>query len=309
LDNPSRPIIFVGHGLGGLLVKDALNKCHNDSVNNLSADMAAIGKATIGVVFLSTPHRGTFPYNLWNNILLTSTPPLLSYSSKILNDLNKDSPTLVRMENAFNSGVIDTLQVYTFFEEKDTLLLPPQLPSKIVENNSARLGHKNERQQSLTTEHYFMTKFPSNTHPFYTSLASAIYRIFDNNRKGLGPDGGTATPVPSVTPAPGLSVDDLRRLRTEAFKKADFSAALNWSKQLEDLLAKQIGLKAPLTLKEKAQTAGIYVWLRDFPNALSTYNQVLTDQTATLGASNPDTLLTMQAISNCPAWQNNSGYP
>jgi hypothetical protein len=81
--------------------------------------MAAIGKATIGVVFLSTPHRGTFPYLIWDEALPT-TPPFTSYSVALLNDIFTGSPTLVKMENAFNSGVIDTLQVYTFFENKAT---------------------------------------------------------------------------------------------------------------------------------------------------------------------------------------------
>jgi hypothetical protein len=125
---------------------------------------------------------------------------------------------------------------------------------------------------------------------------------------GLGPDGGTTTPGSPITPTPGFGVDDLRRLRDEAFKRADFTGALNWAKQLENRLAADTSPTAPLTLKEKAQTAGIYVWLRDFPNALSTYTAVLTAQTATLGANHPDTQLTAAAIGNLPAWQNNSGY-
>jgi hypothetical protein len=70
------------------------------------------------------------------------------------------------------------------------------------------------------------------------------------------------------------------------------------------------GAKSRETLREQTQTAGIYVWQRNFPAALSTYNQVLADQTAALGPTDPDTLSTIEAIQlNVPAWQKNSGYP
>jgi hypothetical protein len=108
-------------------------------------------------------------------------------------------------------------------------------------------------------------------------------------------------------PTPSLGADDLRRLRDEAFRRSDFIGALNWAKQLENRLAADTSPTAQLTLKEKAQTAGIYVWLHDFPNALSTYTAVLTAQTATLGANHPDTQLTAAAIGNLPAWQKNAG--
>jgi hypothetical protein len=173
--------------------------------------MAAIGKATIGVVFLSTPHRGTSPLAIWNEALPT-TPPNTLHPFALVNDIYMGSPTLTRMDTAFNLGVIDRLQVYTFFEDRTTkfMALPDGKVSsdhhfihfsprnivlhagancllrgfQIVENISASLGHKNERRQSLDTEHYWMTKFPSNAHPAYTRVASAIFEIFDNNRKG-----------------------------------------------------------------------------------------------------------------------------
>lgn len=83
----------------------------------MASDRAAIGTATIGVVFLSTPHRGTAP-SIWDNIKIW----LERFSPTILNDINAGSTTLVRMENEFNNGVINKLQVYTFFEQRDTFL-------------------------------------------------------------------------------------------------------------------------------------------------------------------------------------------
>lgn len=106
-------------------------------------------------------------------------------------------------------------------------------------------------------------------------------------------------------PVVGLGVEDLRRLRNEAFQRADFYTALSWSKLLEDRLVAETSPTAPLTLKEMAQTASIYVWLHDFQTALSTYNVVLRAQTATLGANHPDTLLTKAEIKEVLACQRN----
>lgn len=84
----------------------------------MASDKAAIGRATIGVLFLSTPHRGTAP-GIWDN---TQRSPE-AFSPMIMNDIDRGSPKLVMMENEFNSGVINNLQVYTFFEQRDTFLI------------------------------------------------------------------------------------------------------------------------------------------------------------------------------------------
>ena len=53
-----RPIIFVGHSLGGLVIKDALCKANEYRATNRNARVAAIIASTYGIAFLGTPHRG-----------------------------------------------------------------------------------------------------------------------------------------------------------------------------------------------------------------------------------------------------------
>jgi hypothetical protein len=48
----SRPILFLGHSIGGLLIKQALINAHNNP------DYSSIEHATKGLVFFATPHRG-----------------------------------------------------------------------------------------------------------------------------------------------------------------------------------------------------------------------------------------------------------
>lgn len=54
LNNP-RPIIFLGHSLGGLLIKQALiNAYHNPKYT-------PVRDATTGIAFFGTPHKGGNP--------------------------------------------------------------------------------------------------------------------------------------------------------------------------------------------------------------------------------------------------------
>ena len=56
----TRPLIFVAHSPGGLVVKDALHQSHSEGIQQIvhRARLAAIKTATIGVIFAGTPHRG-----------------------------------------------------------------------------------------------------------------------------------------------------------------------------------------------------------------------------------------------------------
>jgi triacylglycerol esterase/lipase EstA (alpha/beta hydrolase family) len=48
----SRPILLLGHSMGGLLIKQALINAHNNPKYTLIKD------ATIGLAFFATPHHG-----------------------------------------------------------------------------------------------------------------------------------------------------------------------------------------------------------------------------------------------------------
>ena len=51
-NDESRPIIFLGHSLGGLLVKQALINAHNNP------NYTSIKNTTFGLAFFATPHNG-----------------------------------------------------------------------------------------------------------------------------------------------------------------------------------------------------------------------------------------------------------
>ncbi|NEP84105.1 MAG: alpha/beta hydrolase, partial [Okeania sp. SIO3B3] len=57
-DIGDRPLIFVTHSMGGLVVKDLIRTAQNFD------DKKAIIQQTQGIVFLSTPHQGSHLANL-----------------------------------------------------------------------------------------------------------------------------------------------------------------------------------------------------------------------------------------------------
>ncbi len=49
----------MGHSLGGLVIKEAIFHAFVSNAKDQRQDLGQIYSATIGVVFLGTPHRGS----------------------------------------------------------------------------------------------------------------------------------------------------------------------------------------------------------------------------------------------------------
>ena len=127
--DPNRPIIFVAHSLGGVLVKDV---CHqhfvisgayswqaihySDLHREIRPNFATILDATRGIVFLGTPHKGS-PVQL---------PGLGTFimqigqdtSVELIRDLARETQTLDRIRDEF-MRILDrrTFTVFSFVEE------------------------------------------------------------------------------------------------------------------------------------------------------------------------------------------------
>ncbi|KAL8400713.1 hypothetical protein RB594_000929 [Gaeumannomyces avenae] len=66
----SRPILFVAHSLGGIVVKEALRR--SERCATLKPHMHAICEAALGLLFFGTPHRGADPRNFLHHVLTAS---------------------------------------------------------------------------------------------------------------------------------------------------------------------------------------------------------------------------------------------
>ena len=111
---PSKPIFFISHSLGGIVVKKALILAHERDSN---LDYKDILHNTRAIAFLGVPHRGSdsawwagFAANLLKNASIgTST------NIALLSDLEKGSTTLANISQQFVDRTQDMI-IYTFYE-------------------------------------------------------------------------------------------------------------------------------------------------------------------------------------------------
>ncbi len=102
-DATERPIIFICHSLGGLVVKRALSYSFNVTSANLE-QQRSIYVATYGIIFLGTPHDGS-EIAKWGAMLhsIASIAPkrILDSSPQLVEALKSQSETLQNINRYF----------------------------------------------------------------------------------------------------------------------------------------------------------------------------------------------------------------
>ena len=113
---PDRPLTFVAHSLGGLIVKQALVEARKAKADGQQRNLHEACKA---VIFFGTPHRGS-PDASWGIILANiAKVAQLDSNKSILNDLDPSSGSsaLPGLQDDFNSLLRSQgIRVYTFQE-------------------------------------------------------------------------------------------------------------------------------------------------------------------------------------------------
>ncbi|XP_076447448.1 protein SERAC1-like [Babylonia areolata] len=137
-----RPIIWVGHSMGGLLIKQMLELCEGD------VQYGPLREQTCGLLLYAVPHRGL------SLAAITSQVHYLLFPSTEVQELRADSPHLKRLHEHFKQFVEnDGIPCMSFGEQLKTnlrktlpkiLLVPPQSSDPGVGEFSALpLNHVN----------------------------------------------------------------------------------------------------------------------------------------------------------------------
>lgn len=123
-----RPVVWIAHSMGGLLVKKMLLDAAEDP------DMQDLLKNTEGILFYSVPHRGTFMAEYSVNVRY------LLFPSIEVRELCKDSPTLRNLnENFLDMAKEMEIKVLSFAETVPTNI-GPMINILVVPTQSADLG-------------------------------------------------------------------------------------------------------------------------------------------------------------------------
>ena len=161
-----KPIIFVVHSLGGIVVKDAL------SLSKIEATFfKEVFPATIGVVFLGTPHRGSKAATLGKIAFEMSRIFLKNPNVKVLRALENNSEILERISRNFGYVLASgQIKVHTFREELKIQGM------EIVESWSSTIGYLHESRSSLRANHRTMAKFSSADDINFKRVTSVLRR-------------------------------------------------------------------------------------------------------------------------------------
>lgn len=97
---PSRPLIFVAHSLGGIIAKEALRQGHGCETHH--HHLRQVYESTAAILFFGTPHGGADPRGLRENVVeRIARAAGLSVNEQIVNALLPTSERLKELRDSF----------------------------------------------------------------------------------------------------------------------------------------------------------------------------------------------------------------
>ncbi|MCJ1381241.1 Serine active site containing protein 1 [Xylographa soralifera] len=168
-----RPLVFIAHSLGGLVVKGVLAQSSKDQ-HYAASNLQSISISTYGVIFLSTPHN-LLPSSI-NLICDMALQRSLSEISETIDRLKAKHWTLQKLNKEF----LDLAHLYHIccFRE--------MLEPKILDDLSSRLSMLHEEATGIQSNHYRMSKFSSENSPGFDLVCAAIQTCVYSAPKYIG---------------------------------------------------------------------------------------------------------------------------
>ncbi|RDA87075.1 hypothetical protein CP532_0190 [Ophiocordyceps camponoti-leonardi (nom. inval.)] len=156
-----RPLIFIAHSIGGLVVKMALTKAARD------ARYENVLRECYGVAFFGTPHQGSSYFamsGLATNIrsLLRLSAPL---PASVTDSLRVGNDLLLRLDDDFKA-VSNDVRIWTLYETIESRFAAPEprsddvyFTAPITSSKSAILGMRQESIFAVQSDHANMASF------------------------------------------------------------------------------------------------------------------------------------------------------
>ncbi|GAP92242.1 putative RAS-2 protein [Rosellinia necatrix] len=156
-EDPHRPLLFVAHSLGGIIVKVALG---NSRGSRHQPQFLSIYESTRGIVFLGTPHGGSQTAN-WglvaSNIIKCA---LQDPAESVLRGLRPNNELLENLQKTFLEMLEDGhFGVHSFYETKAMMGIYG-INGMVVPYESALVGHaRKEVVAGIHANHSEICKF------------------------------------------------------------------------------------------------------------------------------------------------------
>ncbi|KAH6683908.1 hypothetical protein B0J14DRAFT_571676 [Halenospora varia] len=166
----NRPIIFVAHSLGGIVVKRALVEA------KLNDKYGAIRASTFGIAFFATPHRGGNNATLGNIVAKIAKTVMWNPGNTFMDHLKKNSLFTENLTNEFKHQYED-YSILSFYETRGF----KNTANVVVEKESAVLGLAGTRETAiaLNLDHSQICKFDE-INEVYKQVEENIFRLAES---------------------------------------------------------------------------------------------------------------------------------
>ncbi|KAI9786679.1 MAG: hypothetical protein M1839_006230 [Geoglossum umbratile] len=187
-----RPLIFVGHSYGGLVIKQAMVCAAECKPERAWYDnWQSIVTSVSGIIYLGTPHDGSrlarygiIKTKLWTALGRMANPKLL----KPL-ELGSGTGELHELQMLFQEirvkDRLTGLRVFYFWETLPCKIGDWEI-SEVVDEFSACLGARLEECEPLESDHKGMNKFASREESNYRKVRDRLQDIYDISEDTVG---------------------------------------------------------------------------------------------------------------------------
>jgi hypothetical protein len=179
MENLRRPLIFIGHCFGGLVIQRALNLAMMQR-----GAYPSVFDSTTGIVFLGTPHRGTQSFTR-NSALFAAIAASSDLSQHletgVLDSMTSENGALLDVTDDFLTICAENGPMITcFFEQRPSklgkIVERDDITEFIVDQRSATLdGH---RRYGLELDHFSLNKFDGPDNANYMQVRAEILRFY-----------------------------------------------------------------------------------------------------------------------------------
>ena len=171
-----RPLVFVAHSLGGLVVQRAL--IHSSEIrDNKTEHLRSIFVSTYGILFFGTPHKGSniAEWGSWLEWICDAILPtrVIDTQPQLVNALKANSETLQNIDRQF-IHLASRFHIYFFHEGKPTNLKGTL--RYIVDEASAAPVIQDVERACIQQDHSHMCTFESDSAAGFHIVKDAIQR-------------------------------------------------------------------------------------------------------------------------------------
>ncbi|KAI5790407.1 hypothetical protein FPQ18DRAFT_293396, partial [Pyronema domesticum] len=195
----NRPLVLIGHSLGGLVLQQALVDAGKESDKKYT-----LLSSCIGILFFGVPHQGLNPISIQSLVKGER-------NTHFLQDLSPESEFLLSLRRDFRNchrNFVKDCILISFYENKDTNSVKRTQdgemkrfgdPIRMVSRDSAICVLSDDFNQiSIQEDHSQMVKFRSRTDPHYQRVFAKIKETMENHEAKLSET--SFTPMETTTP-------------------------------------------------------------------------------------------------------------